>query len=76
MITINRGNGIVETMTIDEFSRWMCFVEALHFIQEKAKELKVDIGTVMKPLAIDAYIKERYDAMRHDIECEHKLGNL
>jgi hypothetical protein len=76
MITLNRGNGIVETMTFEEFSRWMCFVEALHFIQTKAKELKVDIGAVMKPLAIDLYIKERYEAMLHDVKCESELGNL
>lgn len=76
MIIINRGNGIVESMTLEEFSRWMCFVEALHFIQVKAKELKVNIGDVMKPLAIDSYIKERFDSMLHDVRCESELGNL
>jgi len=76
MITIQKKNGNSEEMSIDEFSRWMCLVEAFFFIEEKAKELKMDIGDLLKPLAIDVYIKERYDSMRHDIGCEFQLGNL
>lgn len=76
MITINKTNGDNVEMTIDEFSRWMCLAEAFFFIEEKAKELKVDVSDLLKPLAIDSYIKERFDAMRHDIGCEIALGNL
>jgi hypothetical protein len=76
MITIKRGNGIVEEMTTDEFTRWMCLVEAFHFIEMKAKELKVDAIDMIKPLAIEGYIKDRFSAMKHDVECEAVLGNI
>ena len=75
-IDIKRKNGSVESMNIDEFSRWMCLVEAFYFIEQKGKELKVDIDKLLKPLAIEEYITKRYDSMRHDVECEHRLGNL
>ena len=29
-----------------------------------------------KPLAIGEYIRERFPSMRHDVECELKLGNI
>jgi len=76
MITIEKKNGEVVEMTTDEFSRWMCLAEAFYFIEEKANELKIDVSDLLKPLAIDGYIKERFDAMRHDIGCELALGNL
>jgi len=76
MITIEKKNGEVVEMSTDEFSRWMCLAEAFFFIEEKAKELKIDVSTLLKPLAIDSYIKERFDAMRHDVGCEIELGNL
>lgn len=76
MIEIKKHTGDIESMTIEEFSRWMCLVEAFHFIENKANELHVDITTMIKPLAIEAYIKERYDAMYYDVSCESKLGNI
>lgn len=76
MITINKRNGLIEEMSIEEFTRWMCLVEAQYFINEKAKELKIDIDKLIKPLAIDEYIKERFSAMLHDVTIEHELGNL
>jgi hypothetical protein len=76
MINIAKKDGSIENMSIDEFSRWMCLAEAFYFIEEKANELKIDIETMLKPLAIDAYIKERFDAMKHDVSCEMKLGNI
>jgi hypothetical protein len=76
MITIKRGDGIVEEMTTGEFTRWMCLVEAFHFIEEKAKDLNVDPIDMIKPLAIESYIKDRFPAMLHDVECEASLGNI
>lgn len=76
MITINKRNGSIEEMPIEEFTRWMCLVEAQHFINEKAKDLNVNVDKLIKPLAIDDYIKERYSAMLHDVTIEHQLGNL
>jgi hypothetical protein len=75
-VEIPKKDGTVESMSISEFSRWMCLVEAFHILDEKAKDLKIDVSNLIKPLAIDDYIKERYPAMLHDVECELKLGNI
>lgn len=75
-VEIAKKDGTVELMSISEFSRWMCMVEAIYILEEKAKELKTDITNLIKPLAIDDYIKERYPAMLHDVACELKLGNI
>ena len=76
MVKINRSDGSVEMMNVEEFSRWMCLVEAFHFIGEKAKDLKVNPKDMMKPLPLDAYIKERFVSMLHDVKCELALGNI
>lgn len=76
MIDITKKNGTVESMSVEEFSRWMCLVEAFHFIDQKAKELNIDIDKLLKPLAIEEYVKERYSSMLHDVQVEHSMGNL
>jgi len=75
-VEIEKKDGTVEYMSLSEFSRWMCLVEAFYILEEKAKDLKIDVTNLIKPLAIDDYIKERYPAMLHDVECELKLGNI
>ena len=75
-VAIARVDGSIEEMEINEFTRWMCLVEAFHFIEEKAKELKVDVEAMLKPLAIDNYIKERFLSMQHDVKVEVELGLL
>lgn len=82
MIEINKRDGSIEEMSIEEFTRWMCLVEAFDFIEQKAKELKVDWLDMIKPLAIETYIHGnvaqgvdgRYLSMLHDVKCEHELG--
>jgi hypothetical protein len=75
-VEINRAGGNVETMSISEFTRWMCLVEAFDILGKKAEDLKLDVDKLIKPLAIENFIKERYPSMLHDVECEIKLGNL
>jgi hypothetical protein len=75
-VEIVRKSGVVESMPVEDFTRWMCLMEAFHFIEEKARELKVDVEEMIKPLAIDDYIKERYPSMLHDVQCEVQLGLL
>lgn len=82
MIEINRNDGSITEMTIEEFTRWMCLVEAFDFIEKKAKDLGVDWLDMIKPLAIETYIHGnesqgidgRYLSMLHDVKCEHELG--
>lgn len=76
LIELNRKSGTTEYMSLDVFTRWLCLVEAFEFINNKADELNVDITNMLNANAIDNYIKERYHSMRHDVECEIKLGLL
>ena len=75
-VNIVRRGGIVETMTVEEFSRWMCLVEAFHFIFEKGKELNIDPEKLIKPNAIITYIQERMPAMLSDVKTEVAMGIL
>jgi hypothetical protein len=74
-IVVDKKDGTEEFMTVDEFSRWMCLVEAFHFIEMKAEELKLqNMERLLKPLAIEQYITERFPSMRHDVGVEHEMG--
>ena len=75
-IDIVLKNGTVETFSADEFSRWACLIEAFELIENKANELKMDIDKLLKPLAIEMYIKERFPSIRHDIGIEMEMGNI
>lgn len=75
MITIETKNGGVN-MSLTEFARWACLIEAYDFINDKAKELGINPSSMIKPLAIERYIDERYHAMLHDIQIEYNLGNF
>lgn len=75
-VEINKRDGSVEEMEMDEFIRWMCLVEALHFIEQKANDLGMNIEGLLKPIAIDEYIISRFPCMKHDVGGEIKLGLL
>lgn len=76
MINIALKNGTNVVMSINEFARWACLAEAFHFLEEKSEELGVDLDKLIKPMAIDTYIQERYEAMNHDVMVEHYLGRI
>lgn len=73
-VDIQKSDGSIHTMGIDEFTRWMCLMEAFHFINKKANEMNIDVKTMLKPTAIDYYIKERFLSMKHDIQVEMSYG--
>jgi hypothetical protein len=75
MIRIETKKGDVE-MTLTEFARWACLVEAYLFIENKAQELGINPINMIKPLAIEKYINERYHAMLSDVQYEYDLGIL
>jgi hypothetical protein len=76
-ISINKKDGSVEEMTETEFARWACLIEAFGFIKERADQLNIkNIDVMLKPAAIEQYIKERYLSMLHDVQCESKLGTI
>ena len=75
MIKINCKKGDV-VMSFNEFARWTCLIEAFEFIYKRAKELNVDASDMVKPMAIEKYIEERYLSVLHDVQIEHQLGNI
>ncbi len=76
-ISVVKRDGSEENMSLDEFSRWMCLMEAFHFIETKAEELNLEsVEKLVKPLAIEKYITDRYPSMRHDVGVEHRLGRI
>lgn len=76
-IVIGKRDGSEETMSLDEFSRWMCLVEAFYFIETKAAEMNLDnVDKLMKPLAIERYLTDRYPSMRHDVGVEYQMGTI
>lgn len=75
-VDIVRTGGIVEQMTVEEFTRWICLMEAFHVIKQKGDDLKVDIMEFIKINAIDAYIQERFPSALADIKTELKAGIL
>lgn len=71
MISINtKKHGLIK-MSYREFARWACLIEAYHFINEKATELNINPSQMIKPMAIEKYIEERYHAMLHDVMVEY-----
>ena len=76
-IQIEKNKGGVEYMEIDEFTRWMCLVEAFYFIEIAASERgEKDVSDRIKTAYIEKYIEERYPSIRHDIGVEYILGNI
>jgi hypothetical protein len=63
-------------MTLTEFARWACLAEAFIFIENKAEELNINPINMIKPLAFEKYINERYHAMLSDVQYEYDLGIL
>jgi len=74
-VSIKRS-GTVEEMPIEEFSKWMCLVEAFYYLENKAEELSVSLDKMIQVGAINQYIKERYPAMLADVRFEVENGIL
>lgn len=75
-VNIEKKDGSIEQMDVEVYSRWACLVEAFGIIEKKSEEMRVPLDKMIKPLAIDDYIKDRYPAMTHDVSCEVRLGNI
>ena len=71
--------GKKETLTVDEFVRWACLIEAVEIASNKADELGKDADKDdcwIKPIAFQHYIDERFLSMKHDIGVELREGRL
>ena len=63
-------------MSVDSYSRWLCLLEAVSLIGEKAQKSNIDIDTNdkwIKPLALQKYINQRFPSMNHDFKVEESL---
>lgn len=75
-ISIKTSSNKNHVMTVDTYSRWLCLVEALEHINDKAKKSKINLDksdSWIKPLAIQKYIKQRFPSMNHDFKVEEYL---
>lgn len=64
-----------ESMSVKTYSRWLCLIEAIELVCNKAKQMKVDTNNNMdwiKPLAFQKYIDERFESMIDEIEIHEK----
>lgn len=65
-----------KVMSVEEMARWCCLLEAVDVIEQTCELYNKNMDTVdwVKPLAIQKYIDERYNAMLHDVKVEHAMG--
>ena len=75
-ISITTKSNQTHVMSVDSYARWLCLVEALEFINLKAKECKIDLEKTdkwIKPLELQKYISRRFPSMHHDFKVEEYL---
>lgn len=59
----------------DKLSRWLALMEGIEIIEQKATELKLDkseFDSLLKPLALQKYINERYNSIK--LELDYQSG--
>jgi len=65
---------IISTKIIDnneKLSRWLALMEGIEIIEQKASDLKVaktEIDSLLKPLALQKYINERYNSIKLELD--------
>lgn len=55
----------------DLLSRWIALMEGIELIESKAIQLKISktrVDELMKPLALQKYINERFNSIKSEIE--------
>lgn len=75
-ISVTTKSDKTHIMGVEEYSRWLCLIEALELINLKAKDKKLNLDDGdywIKPLAFQKYIKQRFPSMLHDFRVEEVL---
>lgn len=73
VLTTKDNNEI--SLGLDEYVKWLSLLEAMEYIEHKAKDISIDLDASddwIKPLALQKYVKERFVSMRHDVICNLK----
>lgn len=69
-LTIIDNKGTEHSLSLDEYTRWLCLMEALEHINRVAKNKKINLDendNWIQPIQLNKYINERYPSLRHDI---------
>lgn len=68
-----KNNGTIE-MDKKTFTRWLCLMEGFYIIDRKAEDLGINLQDedIVKPLAFEKYIQQRFESMLLDVEHDHK----
>ena len=69
-VVVVRNKHGIESYKLDEYVRWLCLIEAIDHIENKADEVKANLDkdvNWVQPLAMQKYIKERFLSMKYDV---------
>lgn len=63
----------VDEMSLEEFIRWMCLIQAVEVISNKAEKLGLDLDSSisLKSSMISSYIDEIFPSMRANYILDH-----
>ena len=64
-----------DEMSYYEFSRWLSLIEAVEFVDKKAKQLRLPEkdSSWIKPIAFGKYVAERTESMLYEITNENTV---
>ena len=66
---------MLDEMSDEETSRWLCLFDAVNFVSAKAEKLGMDVNknnSWIKPLAFKNYISEMYES----VYLNYKMGDV
>jgi len=77
MVYKTKKNETIE-MSRQTFARWLCLMEAFDLVDRKAQELEIDLedNDIVKPLAFEKYIDQRFEGMMLDLEYDERNNLL
>ncbi len=73
---IKLSNGEKFNMSLSTYAKWLCLLEAMHYINNHKLSHKLDLDRNLKwikPIEFQKYLDARYHGMLHDIKVEEHL---
>lgn len=68
-VVVRDKHGIT-SYQLDEYTRWLCLLEAIEHIEHKAKDAKLNLDqdvNWIQPIAMQKYVRERFISMKYDV---------
>jgi hypothetical protein len=65
---VNKDN--ILGMTVNEYVRWLCLIEAIDHIETKASQLNINLdksNSWIQPIDIKKYIRERFNSLKDEV---------